>query len=371
MPVYMTVADRTSRSIEFDLLLETARTSISEPARQRIAEYVEAGVEWEHFLFLTQYHRVTELAYQALRSSVPIAIKGEVENFLRNAAHRTVAYNMILVGELKRLSGKLSEAGIEFISFKGPGLAQSAYGNLGLRSSVDIDILIRPSDFEKLEEVVFEAGYQFGTGVKNLSPLQKKAYRHLARQMSFVNIPRAIGLDVHTGVMPPGYFYPFSFEELYARSKRSRVGGAEVQEFQDEDMVHLLCFHGVKNRWDQLKYVCDVREFVAAHPDLDWDLIMERAAKIRGERILYHGLKLASDLLGLEIEPAVERQMRLMTGGNEIVSLARKNLIYSHNEMLSARDRMRFHFGIQDTLINRSRYALYSLIRHVGGIIDI
>lgn len=367
----MTVADRTSRSVEFDLLLETARTSASEEGQHRIAELVDQDVEWEHFLFLCRYHRVTELTYQTLRTHTPNAIRGEVENFLRNSAHRAVAYNMVLVGELGRLSRLLGEAGIPFINFKGPALAQMAYGNVGLRSSVDLDLLIRPSDFDRLQKVLFDNGYELGTGVKNLSAMQRKAYRHLARQISFVNKRRVVGLDVHTGVMPPGYYYPFSFDELYERSNRVRVGSAEVQVFQNEDMVHLLCFHGVKNRWDQLKYVCDVREFVLAHEDLDWNLITERAERIRGERILYHGLDVATTILGLSLEPGLERPIHTMHGRDRLAALARQNLMNSHDKMLSGRERMRFHFGTQDTYVNRARYALYSVMRHVGGVIDI
>lgn len=367
----MTVANRISHSVEFDLLLQTARASLGEQAQARTVLLSEHEVEWEHFLYLTQYHRVTELVYQALRKYAPGAIKGDVENFLRNAAHRTVAYNMVLVGELGRLNRILAEAELPFITFKGPVLAQTAYGNLGLRSSVDLDLLIRPADFPRLQDLLIEQEYELGSRVTEMSSLQRRAYLHLARQMSFVNRRRVIGLDVHTHVMPPGYYYPFSFDELYQRSRSVRVGSTNVQAFEAEDMVHLLCFHGVKNRWDQLKYVCDVREFVLSHPDLDWDAVIDRAVRIRGERILYHGLHVAAALLEMPLPPEVRRRVEQASYGESLADLARTNLMNSQEQMLSNRERMRFHLNIQDTLLNRARYVMYSLMRHVGGVIDI
>lgn len=367
----MTVANRVRSSVEFDLLLQAARASLGERAQARLGNLDPEEIEWEHFLYLTQYHRVTELVYQALRKHAPHAIKGEVENFLRNVAHRTVAYNMMLVGELGRLKQMLGREGVPFITFKGPVLAQEAYGNLGLRSSVDLDLLVRAGDFKRLHHLLEEDGYELGSRVKEMTRLQRRAYLRLAKQISFINKTRMIGLDVHTDVMPPGYYYPFSFDELLSRSRTVRVGPAEVQAFEAEDMVHLLCFHGVKNRWDQLKYVCDVREFVISHPGLDWDLVMRRAEKIRGERILYHGLSVAHRLLDLQLPVEVQRRVHEEAYSDSLVDLTRMNLLNSHDQMLSGRDRMRFYLTIQDDLVNRARYVLYSVMRHVGGVIDI
>jgi hypothetical protein len=356
---------------EFELLLYAARTDVDAHAAQRIVDIIENGVEWGHLLFLGRHHRVLELLYQSLRRHAPSAIRGEVESYLRNEAHRTVAFNMILLRELVRMYRMLGEKDIEMISFKGPLLAQLAYGNLGLRSSVDLDFLIRPKDLGGLEEVVKADGFEVAQRMTTLSPFQKHAYLRLARQISYVNGTRGIGLDVHTNVMPPGYRYKYSFEELLARSRVVEAVGRPVRVFAEEDMLHLLCFHGVKNRWDQLKYVCDVGEVVRSHQDLNWDEVLSRAEDTRGERVLYHGLHLARLLLDTPLPPEVIRRIGRASYVDRLAEIAVENLLNSSQQMLNQRTRIEFHLKTQDGLVNKSRYVMYSLMRHVGGVIDI
>lgn len=363
--------ERQTGDPEFELLLYAARTHVDDHASARIVEIVDEGVEWGHVLFLARHHRVLELLYQSLRLHTPIAIHGEVESYLRNEAHRTVAYNMILLRELVRLYRMLGEQGVEMISFKGPLLAQLAYGNLGLRSSVDLDFLIRPEDLGGLEKVVEDDGFEVAQRMTTFTPFQKQAYLRLARQISYVNPVRGVGLDVHTNVMPPGYRYKYPFDDLLARSRVVESVGRPIRVFADEDILHLLCLHGVKNRWDQLKYVCDVAEVVRSKADLNWDDVLSRAHQTRGERVLYHGLHLANLLLDAPLPGEVVRRIDGMAYTARLAEIAIDNLLHSSQIMLSQRTRFEFHLKTQDGVANKMRYVMYSLMRHVGGIIDI
>jgi hypothetical protein len=367
----MTIDSRVKADPEFELLLAASRTQVDGFVADRVHELVDDDFEWGHFLFLGRYHRVLELLYQSLRKAVPGVINGEVENYLRNVAHRTVAYNMVLLRELGRLSDELKAVGIDMINFKGPVLAHLAYGNMGLRSSVDLDFLIRDEDLPRLEEFLQADGYDVASRMQNLNAFQRTAYLRLARQISFVDRRRAVGLDVHTHVMPPGYRYAFSFDDLLERSNEINVGGFKLRVFAPEDTIHLLCFHGVKNRWDHLKHVCDVAEFARAHPDLDWDDTLRRAEKTRGERILYHGLHLARMLLDFETPPEVTGRIKSASYLPPLANIAVDNLLRSHQQVLGRKERINFHLRTQDNLANKTRYCLYSVMRHVGGIIDI
>jgi hypothetical protein len=242
---------------------------------------------------------------------------------------------------------------------------------MGLRSSVDLDFLIREEDLPRLEEFLEADGYDVASRMQNLSPLQRRAYLRLARQISFVDRRRAVGLDVHTNVMPPVFHYGFSFDDLLERSHEVPVGGFQLRVFAPEDTILLLCFHGVKNRWDHLKYVCDVAEFVRAHPDLDWDDALRRAEKTRGERILYHGVSLARTLLDVHTPPEVTRRIESAAYLPRLSEIAVDNLLHSHLQLLGRRERIEFHLKTQDGLANKARYCMYSVMRNVGGVIDI
>jgi hypothetical protein len=363
--------DGSSCTPEFELLLLASRTELDSRVEDRICSLVEEGIEWGHLIYLARYHRVLELLYQSLRRVVPGAIKGDAENFLRNAAHRTVAYNVILLRELGRLYEEMRAEGIDMISFKGPLLAHVAYGNLGLRSSVDLDFLIRPDSLPRVEALLIDNGYHVAQRMTGLSSFQRKAYVSLARQITYLSPARGVGLDVHTAVLPPGYRYRFGFEDLRQRSRMATASGVSVPVFAAEDMIHLLCFHGVKNRWDQLKYVCDIAEFARSHADMQWDEVFARARKTRGESVLLHGLHLAHVLLQAPLPEVVTSRIERNRTVVRLAEIAAANLMASHDTKLEWRHRVEFYMRSQDGISNKARYVMYSVMRHVGGVIDI
>ena len=54
----------------------------------------------------------------------------------------------------------LESNGINAIPYKGPVLANLAYGNLSFREFGDIDILINKSDALKAKEIMISNGYE-------------------------------------------------------------------------------------------------------------------------------------------------------------------------------------------------------------------
>ena len=63
--------------------------------------------------------------------------------------------------------------------YKGVTLAETMYGNMALRQTGDIDLLIRPQDFPQIKNAVRELGY---TPHMPLSETEEQAYLSIQRQ---------------------------------------------------------------------------------------------------------------------------------------------------------------------------------------------
>ena len=85
--------------------------------------------------------------------------------------------------------------------------------------------------------------------------------------------------------------------------------GAEVASLAPEDLLLILCVHGTKHYWEQLKWTCDITELINAYRQkLDWNRILDRARRLGGERMLLLGLFLAHHLVGAGLnEKILER----------------------------------------------------------------
>jgi hypothetical protein len=72
----------------------------------------------------------------------------------------------------------------------------------------------------------------------------------------------------------------------------------------------MVSVHGAKHIWASLRLVCDVAELIGAHPEMDWDAVIDRAGALRAGRMLSLALFLASDLLGAVLPEDVSRRVQ-------------------------------------------------------------
>ncbi len=76
---------------------------------------------------------------------MPTAVRDRLEV----EGRRITLANLDLTAELIRVLDSLDAAGIRGLPFKGPVLAQTAYGGVGLRRFLDLDVLVHPRRFPR------------------------------------------------------------------------------------------------------------------------------------------------------------------------------------------------------------------------------
>lgn len=362
----MTFSKIYTNDLEFETLVQCVKLKDhSSETITALEELLSSEVSWPLLARLSIYHAVYPRLYQNLaKLDAALIPEGVMERF-QHAFRNTAAHNLQLTNELGRVSNLLGAEDIPVIAFKGPVLAQVAYRNLGLRPCTDLDILIPPQRYKEVEEVLIEDGYSLAGKARNLSPIRKSLHLYLSQQQPFVR-DRKFGLDVHLRIMPPGYLYNTNFETLLERSKQVPIAGVAVQSFEPEDLIQILCYHGVKNRWERLKHVCDVAELVDATPDLDWDTVLRRARSTRGTRILHMGLFLAFTLLDVKLAPDVLKEVNKDKQAAEIGSWVIARLPEQMQlGVAEFKERVGFHLRLQDNVFGKLRYSIYSLLRQM------
>ena len=349
---------------EFEVLRCCARVQFEPKHEAKVRQLLQQDIRWDHLIHLALHHGVFPLLHKNLSKYFKDQVPPEVMARLKRQQFTLSAYVLFMAEELGRLVGLLDANNIPCLALKGLVLAQVVYNNLILRSSGDVDLLIRPEDFADVEQLLAEDGYLPYEKVADLKGLRKKIYLWESRQFPFQRTDHVFSLDLHTGIMPPLYSLNLDFDTLMERSLPVTISGNPIPSVGFEDMLQILCYHGVKNRWETLKYVCDLSELVRVRDNLDWDVILKRAEATRGRRILYLGLFLAHEVLEAPVPDAVMQHVR---EDHYIPSLGR-HLIdrLPHLVELGVTgfgERFRFHLLTQDTLVTKARYALYALVR--------
>lgn len=351
----------------YDVIRLSSRQSFDTRTRDDLLALLDGEPDWNLVLKLAGVHGVTPLVYQTLANHVLDEVPDGVLSFLKTQYVRTAAQNLSQVKELGHIQSMFSDSGIRMISFKGVVLATETYGSLALRPSTDLDILIEPSRFNAVRDVLRTAGYQQAEK-EDSGHLLRAVYRYTAQQVVFYRTtPDVQVIDVHLNLMPPGYYYKFEFNDLFKRSHTVTLGNSEIVSFQTEDLLQIMCYQGVKNRWERLKHICDIDAIITSNPNMDWDQVRARAVKTRGEGTLFLGLYLSHALLGTALPTEIREELRSFDRVHKFGDWLMQRLPDAHETGIAEfGDRVRFHLGIQDNLSNKVRYCMYALARKLG-----
>jgi hypothetical protein len=216
---------------------------------------------------------------------------------LRNSYHANLHKALLLSREFVRIVDRLSRAGIEFIPYKGPILAEALYGDIALRQSGDIDVLIHASDLKRVREAVADLGYR---PHQTLSADEEEAYLRSGYECAFDGPAGKNLLEVQWAIQPRFYAVNLEMGELFRRAITATVAGAEIKTLSAEDSFLVLALHAAKHVWGKLIWLCDLAR-ICSQPTLDWNWIGDRARELGIVRTLRVTLVLAQKLLGTSL----------------------------------------------------------------------
>lgn len=138
--------------------------------------------------------------------------------------------------------GLLSDAGIETLVIKGPGIARW-YEVPGLRPYRDVDLLVAPARFDEARRVLERAG-----GFRATDPPEPRAFvGRLCREA--VNLTRAdsAAVDLHQRIAPWRWGARLSFDRLFAASDAYAIGSSEVRVAGLEHSLLIAALHVVSD----------------------------------------------------------------------------------------------------------------------------
>jgi Uncharacterised nucleotidyltransferase len=307
-----------ARRPEAELLLCCARTHIGPDTAERVRQLLKEQIDWNHLIEIASYHGTIPLLFWNLSRLSPDDVPKTTLDQLKAAYNAIARWNLSLTGELLKLLSLFRDRGIRALPLKGPALAAAAYGNLSLRQFCDLDILVPKEDMLKAKEVLMSHSYH---PKLNLTAGEEAAYLKSHHDYTFVRAKDSVVVDIQWGVTQWSFAFPFDFEHAWKYREVISMAGASVLNIAPEILLLMLCVHGTKHRWEQLKWICDIAQIVDTYREkLDWDRLMDQACTLGGKRMLLLGLSLSSDLLGARLPDALVKKIANNSSVNSLAS---------------------------------------------------
>jgi hypothetical protein len=340
---------------EKQLLVNCARTRMVPEIAERIREIVVGPLDWDFVLNEATENSVGPLLEMNLRAVVPDAAPAAAMERLKITCRANTVRCLFLAAELHKILELFRTTGIVAIPYKGPVLAEQAYGNLTLRDFDDLDIILPQRDLMKAHEVMLGLGYQ-ARFPWILSKNSKTAL--IPGEYNYRDEKRRAVVELHTELTLRHFPVTPDVDRFAQRLVKVTVAGQEVPTFAPEDLLPALCVHGSKDFWERISWIADVAELIQGHADVDWDAVFRTAESLRVERMLHLGLVLADDLLQAPVPEDIRKRVR---GDGVALSVAREveeRTLSRNLTGISAGSRMRFRRRMVRGMLAGWRYSL-------------
>jgi hypothetical protein len=346
--------ERATESPETEIVLCCARVTLDPPARDRLAALLAGPVDWPGLLRIAVHHGVLPLVCRHLEPGVVGPVPRAVRDVLRERFRSNLVRNVMLAQELARLVNLLEARGIAALPYKGPLLALAAYGDLGLRSFSDLDIVVERRHVLETARLLGEQGYRDS---RILTRAQAAAFLDTQYAQTFTRADQSAWVEVHWALTARSFCLSITPAELIARARWTTLAGAPCRTLSPEDLGLVLCVHGVKHCWERIEWVVGLAELVRRPGALDWGVLARRAAERGGSRILHTALALAHQLLGIAPPDALRPRVEADAPALELAREASARLRTGSEASLSRGPEIRFHLRARERARDRARYV--------------
>ncbi len=341
-----------AKDCEWAILLAACSAVPPQEKTLLLEPLLKSPLRWQRLFELADKHGVQPLLHQSL-AGLSHDVPSEELLKLQQAFQMNLHKSLLLSRELIRIVDHLAARGLNAMPYKGLALAEVLYGDIALRQSGDIDLLICPRDVPRIRDAVGELGYTRHT---IFTGAQERAYLKSGYEYAFDGAAGPNLLELQWAILPHFYSVDFRTEELFQRAATLTVAGHPMRTPSREDLFLILCVHAAKHVWGRLIWLCDIAQLMNA-PDLDWKWIGVQARNLGILRVLGVTMLAAKGLLRAKI--SVEAQQNLLADG-ESTALAeeiQEHIVSNSAYPTESTDYFRLMMRLRERRADRWRFA--------------
>lgn len=220
---------------------------------------LEAGIDLETVARFALYHEVVgEVTAFSAKAALPLP--AELLSGLDVHTSRLRAQVETLTRATLRLAGRLHHAGLDALFVKG-AVAHVLYRPAGVvRTSKDLDVLVRLQDMERVLAAL-PADYELFEEARGRSMKRLAAKLH---HLSAWAVDDEVAVEIHWDLAAPWHAFPYDLEAALGRGVPVPIGEGEVMTLREDDAVVFWALELSKDSWVSLKKIFDFARSVDA-----------------------------------------------------------------------------------------------------------
>ena len=247
-------------------------------------------INWELFLQQAFHHRIYPLLYIKLKNINNTIVPSYVKEVLLKEYKRNTFEMLYLSREMENLNSLFFKKNLRVLFLKGPSLSKDLYGDISLRTSNDLDILISIKDIYIVEKILIAEGFEKDDYIETV--LNDWKWRH--HHITFIHPQKRIKVEIHWRLNPGPGREP-KFKELWSERRKCALTKSPIYILGREHLFLFLASHGARHGWSRIRWLFDIRKLL--EQKVDWGKVSDLSRKYNYALVGSQSVILASELL--------------------------------------------------------------------------
>ena len=290
-----------------------SKIHLGETDKEFVFQFCQKDVPWEGMGALAEMEGVSGFLYYHMKDlglldALPKSFAGPIEN----SYHRAKQHTLAIAAEARALSAMLEEAGVPVVALQGLSLL-SVYGEPGLRTLGDADLMVKPGHKERLKGLMRGAGFRAPT-IMYPDLLYKDG----------------IWFDIHAHILNldriqhRSYVFPENLTSMWERAIPLFDQPNGLLVLDPFDNFISLSAHALKHSYSRLIWLSDLHESLLlwATTRNGWERMVDRARFWKQEKVILYALILMERVFNLKVAWRVKREL-----GMQQLNIVEKHLL--------------------------------------------
>ncbi|WP_176772776.1 nucleotidyltransferase domain-containing protein [Sporomusa acidovorans] len=278
---------------------------------------ISGNVNWPDFTRLVLRHRLYPIVYRYFKKLAHPGVPDDVMTNLSQFDKENIYKTLKMLTEFQTLLKSFDEGGITAVPIKGFPLAYQLFGDITLRTSRDLDILISPVDVDRSMKILERKGYVCNQSLNGAFSLKRwmKFNKHLEYQNHHLGICVELHwrLNCHCMDLPQ--------DIIRGNMQLVRMLDYSVKIFGRESLLLYLVIHGAAHGWFRLKWLLDIDTMIRKG-DFCWDKLYQLANHLELRTVVNQTLILVRTFFGTPLPDDVTQSARMDTRAHCLANMA-------------------------------------------------
>jgi len=248
-------------------------------------------IDWKRIIKTAAREGVASFLYQNLKrfsGYVPASALNDLKRiYLLNSAR-----NLYLFQNALNVFTEIAGSGVRAVPIKGFRLARDLYSDIGLRTFVDIDLMVAHRDKALVVDILSRNG--FSSEKRQISDQTGETKLKFFWNYRPNYIKGKTWIELHFNI--PGLHYPLSSKHLLWREAGIvEKEGTSITCLSFEHELCLLCLHAQEHSYSRLDWMTDIAEIATKVP-LNWEKIIDFCDSEKIHASVYYALYLVNTI---------------------------------------------------------------------------